>query len=291
MRSILYGLLLFSLSLPATAQISITQSLQLNPMLYGFGLLVIVMWIIFQGIPLYKKITRFTKAITGKIYTNKSSRILQTQYRKLALGAIYSEQQTAFINSLTTGLESAMIRTRLNDWWGIQSRPDALSTLNYLQKKGFRFYTRAVLEAYASPQDSQLAVLESHFQNNDDLQKAWSQLQNLKETLDELKNDKIIHNLLDIRKLGTSGWDAGRLVFVARLCFDAKYISEEEAWEFIDTAHKLTINEFHTWEDYAKSYVIGRALWGGMNSFNSGIAAIAEYLLKKPESPWVQLKW
>ena len=91
MRSILYGLLLFSLSLPATAQISITQSLQLNPMLYGFGLLVIVMWIIFQGIPLYKKITRFTKAITGKIYTNKSSRILQTQYRKLALGAIYSE--------------------------------------------------------------------------------------------------------------------------------------------------------------------------------------------------------
>lgn len=291
MRGILYGLLLFSLSLPATAQISITQYFQQNPMLYGFGLLVIVMWIIFQGIPLYKKITRFTKAITGKIYINKSSRILQTQYRKLALGAIYSEQQTAFINSLTTGLESAMIRTRLTDWWGIQSRQDALSTLDYLHKKGFRFYTKAVLEAHAAPQDSQLAILENHFQDDEDLQKAWSQLQNLKETVDELKADKIIHNLLDIRKLGSCGWDAGRLVFVARLCFDAKYISEEEAWEFIDAAHQLAINEFHSWEDYAKSYVIGRALWGGMNSFNSGIAAIAEYLLEKPESPWVQLKW
>jgi hypothetical protein len=291
MRGILYCLLPLSLSIPAMAQTSITQSFQSNPMLYGFGLLVIVMWILFQGIPLVKKLNRFTKAMTGKIYLNKSSTILQTQYRKLALGAIYSEQQTAFINSLTTGLEAAMIRTRLADWWGVQSRQDAISTLDYLHKKGFRFYTKAVLDAYSAPQDNQLAILESYFQDDEDLQKAWSQLQNLKETLEELKSDKIIHNTVDIKKLGTCGWDAGRLVFVARLCFDAEYISEEEAWSFIEAAHQLATNEFHSWDDYAKSYVIGRALWGGINSFNSGIASIAEYLLKKPESPWMQLKW
>jgi hypothetical protein len=80
---------------------------------------------------------------------------------------------------------------------------------------------------------------------------------------------------LDIKKYGAAAWDYGRLIFIARLCFDAKYLSQAEAWTYIEQAHQLAFIEFNSWEAYAKSYVIGRALWGGKNSFNSGIAAKA----------------
>lgn len=275
----------------AIADVSFLETLKSNPMIPGMLVLGFSMWFIFIGLPFLKKAKRFVKAVSGKIYLNKSSSILQTQYRKLALGAIYSEQQTAYINSLTTGLDATMIRSRLSEWWGIESRQDALDTLDYLSEKGFRFYTDAVISAYAENEEKQAEILEKNFINDQDLNKAWSQLQNLKETYDELQSDKIINNVVDIKKLGTTGWDCGRLVFVARLCFDSKYITETETWNYIERANQLARDAFHSWETYSKSYVIGRALWGGKNSFNSGIAEIAKYLLHEPNSPWVQLKW
>lgn len=281
----------FLISPFAVADSGFLHALKANPMIPGMLGLGFIMWFIFIGLPFLKKARRFVKAVSGKIYLNKSASILQTQYRKLALGAIYSEQQTAYINSLTTGLDATMIRSRLSEWWGIESRQDALDTLDYLSEKGFRFYTDAVLAAYAAPEEQQAEILEKHFTQDQDLNKAWSQLQNLKETYTELQSDNIISNLVDIKKLGTVGWDCGRLVFVARLCFDSKYITEAETWNYIEKAEQLSANEFSSWETYAKSYVIGRALWGGKNSFNSGIAEIANYLLREPRSPWVQLKW
>jgi hypothetical protein len=38
-----------------------------------------------------------------------------------------------------------------------------------------------------------------------------------------------------------------------------------------------------TWEEYTKSYVLGRALWGGSN--NGGMIVIANDLLTNDKSP------
>lgn len=248
-------------------------------------------WLIFIGLPFLKKAKHFIKAISSKIYINQNANISKTEYRKILLGAIYSEQQTAYINSLETGLDANLIRSRLSEWWDINGRQDSIETLEYLRDKGHRFYTPTVLSAFSSSEDHQIDILQSYFKDEEDLHKAYAQLQHLKETYEELKSDKVINNALDIRKYGSAAWDCGRLVFVARLCFDAKYISQAEAWTYIEQAHQLASIEFNSWEAYAKSYVIGRALWGGENSFNSGIAAIAEYLLEDPKSPWKELSW
>lgn len=50
-------------------------------------------------------------------------------------------------------------------------------------------------------------------------------------------------------------------------------------------------NRFSLWEDFSKSYVIGRAIWRELESDNSKVASIAAYLLTEPESPWVPMEW
>lgn len=53
-------------------------------------------------IPFIKNTRDLTKALFSKIYLNKNSILSPEQYKKLSPGAIYSEQQTAYINSRET---------------------------------------------------------------------------------------------------------------------------------------------------------------------------------------------
>ena len=70
-----------------------------------------------------------------------------------------------------------------------------------------------------------------------------------------------------------------------------KYISEMEVWKYIDLAYELGHSHFTSWHDMAMSYVIGRAIWGGTGAYNSGMKSMADDLLSKPNSPWMQIKW
>ncbi|MGL4608867.1 MAG: DUF1266 domain-containing protein [Trueperaceae bacterium] len=262
-----------------------------NTLTYIIITVAVIGFVVFRVLPFFRRASRLTQGVFSKIYINKRSTLSPEQYRKIALGAIYSEQQTAFINSLETGLGKGRIRELLAEWWGISNPAEAKTTLTYLQHKGFRFYFPTVLRAFDAPEHQQETIIASSFDNREDASKAWSQLQHLKETLDELKQDGVITQTAHVLKYGNVGWDVGRLVFLARLCYDAGYISEGEAWSFIETANTLAQKTFRSWGDYAKSYVIGRAMWGGKQFDNSGIAMIADYLQKQPNSPWQQLSW
>ena len=248
-------------------------------------------FVVARGIPFFRKMRKVTKGMFTKIYLNKGSTLTAEQYKKVSLGAIYSEQQTAYINSLETGMAKGDLREILENWWGISNRGEALETLSYLSVKGFRFYLPTVFKAYNSPQAAQSDMILSQFAEREDVEKAFSQLKHLAETMDELTAGGIITGKNDILKYGTIGWDCGRLVFVTRLCFDAGYINEQEAWAHIDSAYALARNTFRGWDTYAKSYIIGRSLWGGKDAYNTGIMSIARYLLEMPESPWVKMPW
>lgn len=248
-------------------------------------------FVVAKVVPFYRKVSKATKGIFSKIYLNKNANLSAEQYKKISLGAIYSEQQTAFINSLATGMNRNDLKTILQEWWGIANRGEALDTLSYLSVKGFRFYLPIVFKAYNTPGPEQADVILGQLTDQEDIEKAFSQLKNLQETMAELKEGNIISHDSDIMKYGTTGWDCGRLVFLTRLCYDAQYISEQEAWEYIDSAYALAKSTFKSWETYAKSYVIGRSMWGGTESANVGIMSIAKYLQEAPNSPWVQMPW
>ncbi len=238
----------------------------------------------------------FFKKYFSKIHINSNSNLTNEQYQKIAIGALYSEQQGAFINSLTTGLGKDKLQNLLSNWWGIENHEDAIESLSYLKDKGFRYYFPTVIEAYKSTPDKAEDIIISGFNQTDesyqeDIEKAYSQYIHLNETWEELISNNILENTNDLIKLGNVGWDAGRLVFLTRMCFDAEYLSEQEAWGFIDNAYKLATKSFRSWDEFSKSYIIGRGMWGGENCANQGIMTIAEYLLKNDKSPWVNLNF
>lgn len=244
----------------------------------------IVAWLIYKALPFLRRM----KGAFKKIHLNPDSSLSDEQYRKLALGAIYSEQQSAVINSLNTGIPTFEIKSMLTNWWQVNDKYTAKETLDFLLDNALKPVFPVVLQAYKTQDESVIAVQITDSEKQD---KAYSQLQHLKDTLADLQCDEIVFGIEDIERLGADGWELGRLVYVARMCYDVGFIKQEEAWDYIDAANKSAKEKFSSWKDFGYSYAVGRSLWSGKDSANEGIADIAKYLLSEPESPWVKLPW
>ena len=78
----------------------------------------------------------------------------------------------------------------------------------------------------------------------------------------------------------------GRRNWVLDRMAEDGYISEEEAWKYIENAYKACKEVYADWDEFAKGYVFGRAMWSGDAQFLLGIMSIAEGLLTDEKSPW-----
>ncbi|GHV50398.1 hypothetical protein FACS1894181_10900 [Bacteroidia bacterium] len=210
--------------------------------------------------------------------------------KKILVGAVYSSQQSACLNTLKADIGSKLY-TILGDWWGIHGRDSAIETLDYLKNKSFAYYFPTVWKAFhAGSDEERKAIIIDAMTTQEDAEKAYEQTYNLLESVEALKTLKIIRQTSDIEKYGVVGWDAGRLVFIARICHDAQYITEQEAWEYIDAAYGQAQKAFGSWEELAKSYLIGRFIWRGKEA-DDGMDGLADNLVNKPKSPWKQVAW
>lgn len=258
-----------------------------NWMFWAVGSAMVLSFIYYKVWPLVRKIIR----AFGGIRLNSKSRLSEQQYKKLSIGSLYALQQGAYLNSLTLDIKDKL-PTILGQWWGISTARDAHETLEYLCQKGFGYYFPFVYQAFLlNDEEKQDQIFQQNMTSQEDYDKAVEQLQNLKETYEELVGCGVISSKEDVGRYGVIGWDAGRLNFMARACYDGGYISEKDAWSYIDKAYELAHSNFTSWHDLAMSYVIGRAIWGGTGVYNSGMKEFADDLLSDSKSPWVQLKW
>ena len=216
---------------------------------------------------LYMKVWPFVRTIIrafrGPRFKSKSKLSVE-QYKKLSIGSLYALQQGGYLNTLSLDIKDKL-PTILGEWWGINNAHDARETLDDLCRKGYDYYFPFVYEAFLlDDENAQDDIFQQNMESQEDYEKV---------------------------RYGVIGWDAGRINFVARACCDMKYISEMEAWNYIDKAYELAHSSFTSWHDMAISYVIGRAIWGGTNAHNLGMKGMADDLLSNPKSPWVQIKW
>lgn len=274
------------------------QGFPMHWILIGCAIFTILFMLFFMR----KYILGIFYAISGGYRIDKNAKTTPEQYRKLLVGAIYGVQQTAYMNTLTTG--ASRTEEIVTEWWGITNREKAINKLNYLATDGFRSAFPVVYKAFLEEDEQmQKDILTNGLVPNRELtpeeqesvrsslQKAYTQMLNLKESYNELKKLNIIASKEDILQYGISAWDFGRLSFLSRLCYDMKYISEQEAWEYIDIAYQQSKTHSNSWDAFGKSYIIGRALWGGNDVANDGITIFVEELLTKKDSPWKKVAW
>lgn len=247
-------------------------------------------WLFKKGKSAFAFIRKIRRAFQG-VCLNPKSTLNDEQCKKIAVGALYASQQGAYQNSIETGIQD-MLPKILGEWWGIDSTAEAKEELDYLSQKGFRYYFPFVWQAFLlDDQKAQDEIFQQNMTSQEDYNKIVSQFQNLQETYNELVTCKVITNKEDLKSYGVVGWDAGRICFLARACCEMGYITEAEAWKYIDAAYELAHNEFSSWKDMAMSYVIGRSLWGGKSSYNSVMKDTAEELLTDEKSPWKRYAW
>ena len=111
---------------------------------------------------------------------------------------------------------------------------------------------------------------------------------NLTQTFNELIKFGIVSSQSDLGRIDATAWDMGRMVNVARWCYELKFISKAQAWEYIFHGEKESVARYNDWAAFGRSYITGRALWGGSGIQLTNTINIVDSLHKNEESPWNQ---
>ena len=247
-------------------------------------------WLYRKGSRVWRTVRKLRRSFQ-EICLNPKSTLADEPCRQLAIGAMYASQQGAWQNSLETGIFDTLPEI-LSGWWGIDSTAEARAQLDYLCEKGFRYYWPTVLEAFRlDDRLRQDALFQQRMTSQEDYDKVSSQLENLRETFDELLSCGVVASKEELSGCNVTGWDAGRIVFLARACCEMGYLTEEEAWAYIGRADTLAHEACGSWRELAMSYILGRSLWGGKRAYNSVMKTTADVLLSNPKSPWVRYPW
>ena len=201
------------------------------------------------------------------------------QQQAINVGAIMGAMFSDYCNSLQT---KRLRETTTIIGWGIHSPADAWETVSKMITG--EYGQRDIFNKILGCNDNDNDLLF-----DDDNAKYYSK--NLHDSIPLLLKEDIISIPTEIPKISMLAWDMGRLVNISRWSYDLMYLTEHEAWEAINTAYGQVLETYDNWQEFAKAYIIGRALWGGVAKSDGVIPLktvirITKRLLKYADSPW-----
>jgi len=229
--------------------------------------------------------------------------------KALLVGLINSEQLVAYCDSLTTGLPRGRVLQGLSEAWDVHDADEALSTLDWVLNEGHRAIYNQVIPLLEigdkkEREEALITLFNEHYQQevkrNDNMEEVEAVkgkfehmmrlglgfVENLTACMRSYGNDTFVaFNNENIYK-GILAWDMGRLVAVSRLAFDAGYIDEQTAWDYIRKGYQAAIQEYTVWKDMATAYLIGRGAWSGDSVMLGGLYVVAKNSVEDDKSPW-----
>jgi|GEM_PF-1926152 len=207
----------------------------------------------------------------------------------IACGADIAFVNRQYLNDVTTGSDREDCREQLSEWWDIDSTADLQDTLSWLRESGHRIEYDIIWQAIntVSLKESK-AFLRDYIATNE-LEEAvvMERLRNTRDALELFRERKLIDSHLQPDMLI---WDFGRIINLSRSGYDAGYISEAAALEYIHSCVPLIKRTYTSWKHLSVSYQFARCVWNGveMGGFET-LQRNMEYLLQAPESPWKKL--
>ena len=256
----------------------------------------VVTWIVYAviavvvAVTLYRyffKIRGFLRQFKGDFLMDENSSLSKEQQRKMLLGAVYAVIDKGYLNTIKTGLEKEEREDRLEKDWNICTHDSAVDALNGLKIACTKDYSPNIGEAFKLKEQKAIEkYLRETFVNPNDAKACAKQIERAFKHIGNLVKERIVRDEVEFSRIGGVAFEATRLVAIARMCAESKYISEQEMWEYVDFADKQAHKSLTSWEDYGKSYVIGDCLWGA-DSYGLGQSSkIIRKLINDPKSPW-----
>lgn len=256
----------------------------------------VVTWIVYAviavvvAVTLYRyffKIRGFLRQFKGDFLMDENSSLSKEQQRKMLLGAVYAVIDKGYLNTIKTGLEKEEREDRLEKDWNICTHDSAVDALNGLKIACTKDYSPNIDEAFKLKEQKAIEkYLRETFVNPNDAKACAKQIERAFKHIGNLVKERIVRDEAEFSRIGGVAFEATRLVAIARMCAESKYISEQEMWEYVDFADEQAHKSLTSWEDYGKSYVIGDCLWGA-DSYDLGQGSkIIRKLINDPKSPW-----
>ena len=256
----------------------------------------VVTWIVYAviavvvAVTLYRyffKVRGFLRQFKGDFLMDENSSLSKEQRRKILLGAVYAVIDKGYLNTIKTGLEKEEREDRLERDWNICTHDAAVDALNGLKVACTKDYSPNISEAFKLKEQKAIEkYLRETFVNPNDAKACAKQIERAFKHIGNLVKEGIVRDEVEFSRIGGVAFEATRLVAIARMCAESKYISEQEMWEYVDFADEQAHKSLTSWEDYGKSYVIGDCLWGA-DSYDLGQSSkIIRKLINDPKSPW-----
>ncbi|MGB3477850.1 MAG: DUF1266 domain-containing protein [bacterium] len=164
-------------------------------------------------------------------------------------------------------------------WWGIETREDLFSSLQWIEQSGHRKHF-----------DEMGSYLPTIARTEEQYNKMIAQIED-----PELINEwnVVLRNWHYLGKKSLIGWDYSRYIHLCRRGYLLGLINEKEAWDFIMPVAQLLQQTFDSWEDLGENYLIGREFWSYARTKENGwyFLKAHERLLADSTSPWVTIPW
>ncbi|HYL05096.1 MAG TPA: DUF1266 domain-containing protein, partial [Thermoanaerobaculia bacterium] len=78
---------------------------------------------------------------------------------------------------------------------------------------------------------------------------------------------------------------------LARAMVTAGWLTEAAAWTHILPAARRLQQEYRSWEEMSRNFMVGRHYWGEGGATQAKFDAAAAWLLANQDSPWRRLAW
>ncbi len=226
----------------------------------------------------------------AKFKVEPTSNLNQQQLFSLALDAVTNEWWK--VNTNTLFFKKGIHANNYIEGWGINTKDGYWAFANYLINDGRRLYFDFIYKMMNNePEENWQNLMDQKFGENERANRYLNLLKTGK-TQGTLKSKGFITFDSEMEK-GVAAYDASLLVGHARRAFTAGIISEQEAWKVINFATQLAIDNFSSWEEFGKSYVLGFALdiRDRKDGFLDEMYHLYKQVLENPKSPWNTIDW
>ncbi len=218
------------------------------------------------------------------------SSLTQEQLFAISLDAVITEYWKVDTNTLDFRKVE-----HFNDYlegWGIDTKEGYWNLTNYFIEDGRRWYFDFIFNMIKNePQENWDSMMYEKFGDNERAKRYFDLLKSGK-ALKKLKQNGFITFDSEIEK-GVTAYDASILVGHARRAYSASLISKEEAWKVINFAMQLAKNDFSSWEEFGKSYILGFTLdiKDRKDGYHEEHYHMFKQVVENPESPWNNIEW
>lgn len=218
----------------------------------------------------------------GDIRLHPEKRLGEEELNHVLVSCLDASQHFAYLNAYETGLSQKEIKHFVHSAWRINDREEALEALNKMISD-CQDQTRNTAYEIAMKANYEEEI-EARFPNDNLAQLQYKErCVNLQKVIPLLLKKGIVKDNQELLKIKDTAWILGRGAFLARCCFDLGYFTKPVIQSILIGFYRELKKSCSTWEEYTKSYIVGRNLAGLTHSDN--LLYLSQKLLNHKKSP------